>query len=900
MTDDATAAPLTIQGQGSSPSAVPLSPADLDAVTRTVATEAGNPDAWGAVANSIRNRALQGGYGDTPAGIVTKKGQYEVWANGRAQNLDPSDPAYQQAQRVVAAVFSGQAPDNTDGATHFYSPSGQQALGADGRQQVPDWAPPGSATASVGGNVFFAPKGRVTAQAASQSAPQPTAPIAQPASAQSAAAAPASAFDALEVEHPADAAPASAAASAPASAAPAASASPFDALAVEHPGDAAAAAAPAGATTGSDKGGVVAGAASLLNGLPIVGPAVLDLANKAGAETDSLFKGQSYDDALAARRANVGASQAAHPIASGAGQVGGAIVGFAPLAAAAPEALGLTGGNMLTRMAAGAASNALIGGADSAARGESPATGALYGGAAGAIAPPVAKLVGNALGATLGGSTGLIQSGLNRLGSSGSSSGIEGISMPAAKYALKGLTSDGLDSARNALTGLGDQGMLLDTGPGARGISAGMLSPGSPEASITTNALTGRDAGSDARVMNALQTNIGPEIDPVKVASGIEEARTKATSPVYGKVFANAPPVDVSGVVADIDGQLKTAVGAQAKGLQFLRNNLVVSDGGVDATGATIPPTYEDNAEKLFNLRQEIDKAVGGKQPGLGLQPSAVTRADHSMMSVRGALDGALKGQVPGLAEVDGAFSHSADVQNAVENGYKNVLGANGAHPDSFAQARAGMDPDVAQAENAGIAGKIYRNFGSGTQRDVVKLDRTLAGGDDGYATRNLGTAFGQDAADNLLNTVRQEKTFAGSSAELIGKSNTNRLGAAQKLAQETEPGSANLSGLTSMGALAQGGKKLVADPLVRIIMANPNASRNIEVARMMTAQGADAQQVLDKLTKLDGQFRGASAVKSAIGGGTNALLGYSAPALADTADGWEQPNPLVIRGSRR
>ncbi len=676
---------------------------------------------------------------------------------------------------------------------------------------------------------------------------------------------------------------------------------------MEHPGEAPAAAAPTGATTGSDKGGVVAGAASLLNGLPIVGPAVLDLANKAGAETDSLFKGQSYDDALAARRANVGASQAAHPIASGAGQVGGAIVGFAPLAAAAPEALGLTGGNMLTRLAAGTASNALIGGADSAARGDNALTGAIVGGAAGGVAPPVAKFVGNALGATLGKGTGLVQAGINKL-TTGSSSGLPGVSMPAATYMLDGLNADGLPAARNALSGLGDQGMILDTGPGSRGNAAGMLGPATPEASIISKALTDRDAGSGARIRSALQDTIGPEIDPVKVAQGISDARTAATSPVYGKVLAGAPPVDVSGVVADIDGQLKTAVGAQAKGLQFLRNNLVISDGGTDAAGNVIPPTYETNAQKLLNIRQEIDKAVGGTQPGLGLQPSAVTRADHSMMSVRGSLDGALKEQVPGLADVDAAFSHSANVQNAVENGYKNVLGANGAHPDSFAQARAGMAPDVADAENAGIAGQIYRKFGSGTRSDRVKLNALLAGEDDGFNTRNLKTAFGEEPVNELLGTSSAEKTFADSTNELLGKSNTNRLAAGLKRGQDTEPGSMNFSASNPTGLAIQAGKKLIADPLVRIITANPNASRNIEIAKMLTAKGADADHVLDALSKLDAQFKGASALQDGISGGTNALLGYSAPALADTAGGWDTPNaapnqlapPLTIKGARR
>ena len=140
--------------------AIPLSPADLDAVTRTVVTEGGNPDAWGSVANVIRNRMAAGGFGDTGTAIVQAPKQFEVWSNGRAQAIDPNSDAYQRGARVVAAVFSGGVPDNSGGATHFYSPSGQQALAGDGRQQVPSWAK--NQTASVGGNVFFAPNGTVS------------------------------------------------------------------------------------------------------------------------------------------------------------------------------------------------------------------------------------------------------------------------------------------------------------------------------------------------------------------------------------------------------------------------------------------------------------------------------------------------------------------------------------------------------------------------------------------------------------------------------------------------------------------------------------------------------------------------------------------------------------------
>ena len=75
-------------------------------------------------------------------------------------------------------VWSGQQPDPTGGATHFFSPSDQKALG----RNPPDWAT-GQPLAAIGHHQFYAPNGAVTPQApdylgslaktASQLAPAP-------------------------------------------------------------------------------------------------------------------------------------------------------------------------------------------------------------------------------------------------------------------------------------------------------------------------------------------------------------------------------------------------------------------------------------------------------------------------------------------------------------------------------------------------------------------------------------------------------------------------------------------------------------------------------------------------------------------------------------------------------
>jgi hypothetical protein len=136
-----------------------LDPRDRDAMIRTVLTEAASNDpmGWAAVASTIRNRLATGKFGDTPSAVVRAPGQFEVWQNGRAQAVTPNHPNYEAAGRIVDAVAQG-LPDPTGGSTHFYSPSGQAALG----RNPPAWGR--QPLTAIGGNTFFAPQGAVTFQ----------------------------------------------------------------------------------------------------------------------------------------------------------------------------------------------------------------------------------------------------------------------------------------------------------------------------------------------------------------------------------------------------------------------------------------------------------------------------------------------------------------------------------------------------------------------------------------------------------------------------------------------------------------------------------------------------------------------------------------------------------------
>lgn len=115
-----------------------LTPQERDLVARTIVGEAANqgPIGMKAVAAVIGNRMASSGR--DAAGVVLARHQFEPWGNAtaraRMEALTPDNRRYQEAMAAIDALAGG-APDPTAGATHFYAPRAQAALG----RRVPSW-----------------------------------------------------------------------------------------------------------------------------------------------------------------------------------------------------------------------------------------------------------------------------------------------------------------------------------------------------------------------------------------------------------------------------------------------------------------------------------------------------------------------------------------------------------------------------------------------------------------------------------------------------------------------------------------------------------------------------------------------------------------------------------------
>jgi hypothetical protein len=354
-----------------------INPKSRDLAIRTIYGEAGDQPDIGkaAVAAVIANRATSGKYGGKDvAGVVMAPNQFEPWqrpdARQRMMALAPDSPDYQKIAAIFDGVINKDIEDPTNGATHFFSPGAQAALG----RKPPSWAQ--GEGQQIGGHMFFAPDDRKPAKAS---------PISPQAG---------NYFDQFDEKPQSQPSPPSTVN--PETGKPLIRVPVYKSDGTEVPTD---------DKGRPDRGALDAGARGVAQGLTAnFGDEIRGLVEASGANPDDpasvyklisgalkYFSGdqkakESYDTAVARERELNKAAEEQHPVASIAGNIGGAVL--LPIGAGA-GAVTLPG-----RIAAGAGTGAVLGGAAGAGEGTNAvdrisrgAVGAAAGGVLGGAAP---------------------------------------------------------------------------------------------------------------------------------------------------------------------------------------------------------------------------------------------------------------------------------------------------------------------------------------------------------------------------------------------------------------------------------------------------------------------------------------------------------------------------------
>lgn len=812
-----------------------LAPRDRDAMIRTVLTEAASNDpmGWAAVASTIRNRLAAGKYGDTPAAVVTAPNQFEVWSNGRAQKEGgPSNPNYEAAGRIVDAVAQG-LPDPTTGATHFYSPSGQAAMG----RSAPGWGK--NPIANIGGQLFFAPQGAVTFSGAPAAIDQAT-------SGKQSVASPDEIFKRWGVDAP------DTGKSTPAPAKDG-SGDVFKRWGVELP-DASKAASepPQGAAKAASlavpPGDAAAAIGSGIGDLPIVGPYVKEGMIRGAAAIGSVVNpalGLPAPSADQIRQWDAQLKQE-HPVAYGGGRVlgAGATLG-AGAAMGGARVLGMAG-NMIPRIGYGAVSGGAIGAGDAYTHGENPLVGGGLGALGGGVAAPLGALTGMGVNQLVRGAQYLMPTG------------VSGVSRPAANIAATVLNADDPTAIRAILTQHGPLAMLADAGPSTNALTAGLALKPSEAKTVVTNAINARAAGRDARLTGDIDAALGPAPVPSRVEAGLAASRD-ALGPEYEQAFQGARAVNTEPLANTLDASVANLRGPAQDAVRRVRGYLNIP--GTDQ--------LDPHPRALMATRNAIDGLLTNED-----NPQVI----RQLSAARQQVDNELGRAVPGIKDVDAKFAELSRQSEALDQGSR-VLdsGKTAVRPQDLAESfPASANPQgtlvgpsaVPLRTQQGVRAEIDRQVGT-KSNDLVAL-RNVLQGEGGWNTNKLTTVFGEEPTNRLLGAVSREAAFDNTTNEVLRNSATARRTAAGKLLDDTEPGSLNLIPASATGLALQAGKKMLLDPLMHMLTVSPSAPRNLELARIMTAQGATRDQILDQLLRLNARQQAISNTGNMLAGITS------------------------------
>lgn len=501
---------------------------------------------------------------------------------------------------------------------------------------------------------------------------------------------------------------------------------------------------------------------STLDGVPVAGPVMLGASQRGAAALSSLIHGGDYSDNLKRVQQMTDDANEAHPIVHKVGEVAGAVGGTVPMITAAPVAFGARGGSMLARSLMSGVSGAGIGGSDAAVRSGGDADeikrGIGLGFGMGLVGPAAGDLIGK-------GAKSLIEVGRNRMAARAA-----GIEPEALKFVRRAIADDGLDAAAvsTKMREMGPDAMLADLGPNTQRQAGALAATPGRAQEIVRTAMADRSAAANSRINAAVDQNFG-RAPLVSALDAEATGNQRALAPAYRDAFAQAGPVDVTPIAADLTNQIQTLRGDPQRALQRVRTML--NRFGTEE--------LDTNPQTLFNTRQAID--------GL-LSTEADPKVIAALTDARQMVDDGLTAAVPRIKEADASFAELARQREALGRGQQ-VLDSGRTAPrpaELVDEVARGANPQGMQVGpsavplrmSQGARAEIDRIVGTNAN-DVVALNRLIKGEGDWNRAR-LATLFGQDKADRVIKVLENERTFADTANTVTRNSETAARQAAQ------------------------------------------------------------------------------------------------------------------------
>lgn len=582
----------------------------------------------------------------------------------------------------------------------------------------------------------------------------------------------------------------------------------------------------------------------LVKGIPILGGAMENIAAAGDAATYPILgrgaAGQSFSDRYAknlpAEQARDAAFESAHPIASTALNVGGAIAGTLPLAATAigARALGLVGSTGV-RVVQGGLGGTGIGAADAVTRGQHAGVGAGVGGVVGMASP----LIGRAAGAVVNRVAGATQEG------------VEGFVPNAVTKVARAMTDDAVDPA--ALQRLGPHGMLVDMGPNLRSQGEALATQPGSASRIVGDAVTNRFQAAPTRITQGVDDTLGPYQNFRQTQDAAIASRRASGNAAYGQAFENARPVDVTPAVVYIDDVVRPGLSRHATGgpapdsiegvLGRVRN--VLAGGN----------SQRIDARKLHVVKMDLDDDIEA-----ALRNGRNNQA-RVLIDVRDRVVSGMDDATDGLyATARRQFRSDSAVINALDDGRD--LFKKSTRPDDVLALVREMPEAERHAFRIGARDAIDEVMG--TARNDALAARTLFGKD--WNRQKLTAVVGRERAEQLLGIIEREDTFAGTYAALQRGSQTRgRLAAGAEFPNKIEVGNTpGMSGRTVLGTAEEAFRGII-NKMRSTGRTAALEQESADAARMLTADGPARDRIVQAVIEAGERSRAVQPLSDAV-----------------------------------
>lgn len=585
------------------------------------------------------------------------------------------------------------------------------------------------------------------------------------------------------------------------------------------------------------------------------------------------FVGEYFDEAVGAvvgpeagqlARDVQGAMDRQYPKTSTALQIGGGIVGGAPMAAvAAPAVVGAAPASLAMRAAAGAGAGVLAGGVEGAVSGygagqgdtrmqsavERGLMGAAFGGVIGGAAPLASAGIRNAVELIKGRDVNVIASQFN-------------ISRDAARVVKAAIENDDMAAAQAALRRAGSDAMLADASPGASQLLDTAMTAGGAANRIGREAVETRAVLANENLTRSLDNILGP-VDGVRAATREISQRTaglrqQAYDRAYNTAinYADDAGRRIEGVLAKVPSRtLQAAVNEANDAMRAagVTNRQIMAeiadDGAVIFREMPNVQQLDELKKALQSIARNETDAMTGKVTSAGMRANGLARE----------LADALGEAVPQYRTAVRLGGDKIAEQNALELGRKLLL--SGTTRESVADTMQGASQEAKQAAARGLRGYIDETLAN-VQAALTGFDpnNPTAAAEAVKLVKQLSSRANREKVELVLGKSRAEALFkqldeagaqlATRAAVARNSATASRLAGQQMVADITDPG--------ALGSLMSGEPGQAARKVVQLFTGQGGEAVTArkqqlyaEIAQALTGmrgqQAQDALQIVER-----------------------------------------------------